>query len=134
MSTQKENVSMVQELYASFAKRDIGSILGMLSSDVEWGEPSNPFNPAGGTRHGHKGFLEWLNIGKQAEEILVLEPRKMLTDNDSVAVVGYMKCLAKATGKTYESDFVYVVTLRDGKIVKFQEFFDTYVAGEAFRN
>ena len=57
----------------------------------------------------------------------------MLTDDDSVAVVGYMKCLAIPTGKTYESDFVHLVTIKGGKVTKFQEFFDTYIAGEAFR-
>jgi len=133
MNFQTENVKIVRQLYAAFAKRDINAIVGMLSPDVEWGEPSNPFNPAGGTRHGHEGFLEWLNIGRQAEEILVLEPRKMLADEDAVAVVGYMKCRAIPTGKAYESDFVHLVTLRSGKVVKFHEFFDTYVAGEAFR-
>ena len=133
MNSQEENIRIVQQLYAAFAERDINTIVGLLSSEVEWGEPENPFNPAGGTRHSHQGFLEWLNIGRQAEDIQVLEPRKMLTDDDSVAVVGYMKCLAIPTGKTYESDFVHLVTIKGGKVTKFQEFFDTYIAGEAFR-
>jgi len=127
------NVNIVQQVYAAFAKRDINAILSMLSPDVEWGEPPNPFNPGGGTRHGHEGFLEWLNIGRQSEEIMVLEPRKFLTDSDTVAVVGYTKCLAKPTGRSYETDFVHVVTIKDGQIVRFQEFFDTYAAAEAFR-
>ena len=79
------------------------------------------------------GFLEWLTIGRDAEEILVLEPRKFLTDNDTVAVVGFTRCLAKPTGKSYETDFVHLVTLREGKVIRFQEFFDTFVAAEAFR-
>ena len=133
MNLQEENIKIVNQLYSAFAKQDINTIIGLLSSDVEWGEPENPFNPAGGTRHGHQGFLEWLNIGRQAEEVLVLEPRKMLTDTDSVAVVGYLKCLAIPTGKTYESDFVHLFTIEAGKIIKFQEYFDTYIAGEAFR-
>jgi ketosteroid isomerase-like protein len=33
----------------------------------------------------------------------------------------------------YETDFVHLVTFRDGKIARFQEFFDTYAASEAFR-
>jgi ketosteroid isomerase-like protein len=33
----------------------------------------------------------------------------------------------------YESDFVHLVTFKDGKVARFQEFFDTYLAGEAFR-
>ncbi len=127
------NVELVKRLFAAFAKRDINMILAALSPEVEWGEPDNPYNPAGGTRHGHEGFLEWLRIGQQSEDIMVLEPRQFLAGGESVAVVGYERCRAKSTGKVYESDFVYLVTIRDGKIARFQEFFDTYSAGEAFR-
>ena len=128
------NVKIVRRLYESFGKRDIDSVLGLLSPEVEWGEPDNPFNPAAGTRYGHAGFLEWLTIGREAEEILVLNPEKFLTDSDSVAVIGYTKCLAKPTAKIYETEFVHLFTLKDGKIVRFREFFDTYAAAEAFRN
>ena len=134
MNKKQENVDLVLKLYAAFEKRDIEALLEMLSQDVEWGEPANPFNPAGGTRYGHQGFLEWLNNGKQNEDTLILEPRKMLTDVHTVAVFGYMKCLAIPTGKTYESDFVHIVVIKDGNIIKFQEFFDTYIAGEAFKH
>ena len=128
-----KNIKSVQELYAAFARRDIQAILAMLSSNVEWGEPANPFNPAAGTRQGHAGFLEWLNIGRQSEDILALEPRQFLSNNDSVAVVGYTKCLAKPTSRSYETDFVHLFTFSNDKIIRFQEFFDTYIAGEAFR-
>jgi uncharacterized protein len=133
LSVQSDNIALVDRLYGAFGDRDMPAILEMLSPDVEWGEPPNPFNPAGGTRHGHEGFLEWAMIGRDAEDIMVLEPRKMLVDDDSVAVVGYMECRAIATGKTYTSDFVHLFTFASGKVAKFQEFFDTYAAGEAFR-
>jgi uncharacterized protein len=132
-SMSGRHVTAVQALYAAFRRGDVSAILALLSPDVEWGEPANPFNPAAGTRRGLDGFLEWLRIGKEAEEILALEPRQFLADATSVAVVGYSKCLAKPTGRVYETDFVHLVTFRDGKIVRFQEFFDTYAAGEAFR-
>jgi len=128
------HIRTVQELYAAFGKGDVAGVLGMLSPDVEWREPENPFNPAAGTRRGHAGFLEWLRIGHESEDILALEPRQFLTDDTSVAVVGFSRCRARSTGRTYESDFVHVVTFRDGKITRFQEFFDTYAAGEAFRS
>lgn len=127
------NVEIVRELYAAFARRDIPAIVGMLSPDVEWREPPNPFNPAGGARHGHDGFLEWAEVGRRAEDILILEPRKMLVDEDSVAVVGFTRCRAVPTGRIYESDFVHLVTLEAGKVTRFQEFFDTFAAAEAFR-
>ena len=128
-----ENVAIVQGLYQAFGRRDIEAILALLSPDVEWGEPANPFNPAAGVRHGHAGFLEWLQAGRDAEEILVLEPKAFLTGPDTVAAVGFTRCLARATGRTYETDFVHLVTLRGGKVVRFQEFFDTFAAAEAFR-
>lgn len=93
------NVEIVQGIYAAFARRDIPAIVSMLSPCIEWGEPPNPFNPAGGMRRGHDGFLEWIEIGRRSEDILVLEPRKMLVDEDSVAVVGFMRCRAISTGK-----------------------------------
>lgn len=132
-TSQNKNVQTVQHVYSSFLNRDFNSILNFLSNDVEWGEPANPFNPASGTRYGHDGFLEWLRIGRDAEDILILEPKRFLTDNDSVAVVGFTKCLAKPTNKVYETDFVHLFTFRDDKIIKFQEYFDTFVAAEAFK-
>lgn len=131
--TATNKLEIVQALYKSFFSRDFTTILNMLSTEVEWSEPANPYNPAGGTRHGHEGFLEWLKVGNEAEEILELDLKKFLSNDDSVAVVGFTKCLARATGKTYETEFVHLFTFSDGKIIKFSEFFDTYVAGEAFR-
>jgi uncharacterized protein len=128
-----ENIAAVQKVYAAFAGRNIAPILAALSPTVEWGEPVHPLNPAAGTRHGHAGFLEWLHIGHASEEVLVLEPRQFLADADSVAVVGYTQCLAKPTGKRYETDFVHLITFKEGKIERFREFFDTYAAAEAFR-
>ncbi len=133
MDESAANVAIVKQLYAAFEKKEIQTILTLLCEDVEWGEPENPYNPAGGTRHGHEGFLEWITIGKNAEEILELSPERFLTDADSVAVIGRMKCKAIETQKVYNSDFVHFVVIENLKIKKFQEFFDTYIAGEAFR-
>lgn len=129
-----ENTKIVKELYKAFGNHDIDKVLSMLSPDVVWQEPNSPLNPCGGTRYGHAGFLEWLNIGRQAEDILVLEPKQYIAQNDTVVVIGFTKCLAKPTSKTYETDFVHIVTVKDGKVSHFQEFFDTYAAAEAFRS
>jgi ketosteroid isomerase-like protein len=127
------NIQEVRRLYAAFASRDIPAILTMLSPDVEWSEPEHPLNPCGGTRQGHAGFLEWARVGREAEDVLTLEPREFLSNAQSVAVVGHTRCRVKSTGRTYETDFVHLVTFRHGLVVRFQEFFDTFAAGEAFR-
>lgn len=91
------------------------------------------WNPCAGIRHGHDGFLEWALTGKQNEQVLSLEPRQFVASGDTVAVVGHTRCLAIPTGRMYETDFVHLVTVTLGRISRFQEFFDTYVAAEAFR-
>jgi ketosteroid isomerase-like protein len=47
--------------------------------------------------------------------------------------VGHTRCRVKSTAKMYETDFVHVVTFKQGQIARFQEFFDTFAAAEAFR-
>lgn len=133
MNEPQRNVEIVQSLYRAFANRDIAGMLALLSRDVQWGEPENPHNPAGGTRHGHAGFMEWLKIGHAAEEILALETKEFLAGRDAVAVVGFTRCRARSTNREYATDFVHLVTIADGKVSRFQEFFDTFAAAEAFR-
>jgi len=50
-----------------------------------------------------------------------------------VAVIGHTRCRVKSTAKMYETDFVHVVAFKQGRIARFQEFFDTFAAAEAFR-
>jgi uncharacterized protein len=129
-------VDSVQALYRGFgtgSSTGVADVLKLLSPDVEWSEPDNPYNPAAGTRRGHAGFLEWLKVGRQSEEILLLEPRQFLTGPDTVAVVGHSRCRVRSTGRVYDTDFVHLVTFRGSTIVRFQEFFDTFAAAEAFR-
>jgi ketosteroid isomerase-like protein/anti-anti-sigma regulatory factor len=127
------NVQVVRDLYAAFARHDIGAILAVLSPDVEWSEPESPFNPCGGTRRGHAGFLEWARLGHESEEVLSLEPLVFLTGGSRVAIVGHTRCRAKSTGRTYATDFVHLATFDQGRVIRFQEFFDTHAVAEAFR-
>jgi ketosteroid isomerase-like protein len=127
------NIAIVQNVYSTFCRGEVDELLATVTPDVEWTEPDNPFNPAAGTRHGVSGVMTWLRIGRQSETILALEPRRFLADGDTVVVIGFMKCVARATGRCYESDFVHVIRMAGGKIARFQEFFDTYAAAEAFR-
>lgn len=124
---------MVRGLYAAFRRGDVPALLSSISDQVEWSEPANPFNPAAGTRRGHAGVIEWLRIGHEAEEILVLEPSEFIVDEDTVAVVGHSTCRVRATGRSYDTDFVHLIRVTAGRIDRFQEFFDTYAAAEAFR-
>jgi ketosteroid isomerase-like protein len=122
----------VAAAYRAFAARDVPSLLALLAHDVSWGQPDNPHIPSAGTRHGIDGVLEWLGIGNATEDVQVMEPRRILVDADMAAVIGFMRVIVRATGAAYEMDFVHIIEVQDGKVVRFQEFFDTWAAAQAF--
>ncbi|HEY2824580.1 MAG TPA: nuclear transport factor 2 family protein [Gemmatimonadales bacterium] len=124
---------LVERLYGAFARKDIEAVLDAVSDDVVWSEPENPWNPAAGTHRGRAGVAAWLRIGKENEEVIELLPREFIAKGDMVIVIGHMTCRARPTGRIYESDFVHVIQVEGGQICRFQEFFDTWAAGEAFR-
>jgi hypothetical protein len=133
MDALQAHVELVRGLYVSVAKGDVPSLLKAIHPSVEWQEPENPFNPAAGTRHGYAGVIEWLRVGHEAEEILALEPIAFVAQHDTVVVLGHARCRVRRTGREYETDFAHVVILENGQIRRFQEFFDTYAAAEAFK-
>jgi hypothetical protein len=129
----QQSLAVVEAAYRAFGSRDIEGLLAFLSPDVVWGEPDNPLIPSAGTRRGIDGVLDWLRVGRETETILALEPQRFLAQGTTVAVIGRTKVMARATGRAYATDFIHLVEVRDGRIVRFQEFFDTYLAAEAFR-
>jgi len=131
-STRKA-LGIVLAAYRALSARDVESLAELVSPDVVWGGPDNPLIPSAGTRQGMAGMFECLRIGDATETIVALEPMRFLAEDDMVAVIGHTRVTATPTGNTYETDFVHLVTIADGRITRFQEFFDTYVAAEAFR-
>ena len=125
--------TVTRQAYAAFGARDIPALLALLAPDVAWGQPDNPLIPSAGTRAGVEGVIEWLRIGNETEEVLALEPRRIVCDDEVAAVIGRTRIRVRRTGREYETDFVHLVTVRNGKVVRFQEFFDTFAAAEAFR-
>ena len=133
VATTADTRSIVERAYRAFADRDIPALLALLSPDVEWGEADNPLIPSAGMHHGIPGVLEWLKIGNETEEIQAFELRRLLADGDMAAAVGRTRVVARSTGRAYEMDFVHLVTVSGGRVTRFVEFFDTWLAAEAFR-
>jgi ketosteroid isomerase-like protein len=123
---------VVAAAYRAFAARDVPALLDVLAPDVTWGQPDNPHIPSAGTRHGVAGVVEWLQIGNATEDVQEMQPRRIVIDGDLAVVIGFMRVVVRATGAGYEMDFVHLIEVRDGRVVRFQEFFDTWTAAQAF--
>jgi ketosteroid isomerase-like protein len=67
-----------------------------------------------------------------SEEFQQFEPREFVAQGEKVVAIGHYRAITKPTGKSFESDFAMVFTMRDGKVAKFQEFTDSAGINAAF--
>ena len=130
---EQENTELVQRIYGSFRDGDIPAMLDSLSEDVQWVTAQIEGVPTGGTRRGREQvgqFFETLSDGQEARQ---LDLREYVAQDDRVVALGHYAWHVKATGKVWESDFAHVLSVRDGKVTRFQEYTDTAAIRDAFR-
>jgi len=131
--SEKENVELVQSFYATSVTGDINALLALLSSDIEVNYSGPSIIPAAGTWRGHEGFLAHANAamaGHIPPESYELQ--EFIAQGDRVVVAGHSNLRVKPTGKTCETDFLHFFTIRDGKIARFRDFFDTFALAQAY--
>jgi uncharacterized protein len=131
--SERENTQLVQQAYRDFQNGDIPALLDALSEDVEWVVPEVEGVPGRGTWRGPEQVGEFFRILSDTQEPRQLELREYVAQGDKVVVLGHYVWHVKATGKEWESDFVHALSVRDGKVTRFQEYTDTAVFGDAFR-
>lgn len=61
------------------------------------------------------------------------EPREFVARGDRVLVVGFARGRIKATTKTFEDDWIFAITVRDGKLTSIREYVDTQALARASR-
>lgn len=122
---EQQNVRLVQQAYDAFKRGEIQGVLNSLSEQVEWRVPKPEGVPFGGEYRGREQVARFFSELNQYEDVTRFEPREYIAQGERVVAFGYFGCKVRATGRTAESEWVHVHTIRNGKIVKFQEFYDT---------
>jgi uncharacterized protein len=130
---EQQNVRLVQQAYEAFGRGDIQGVLGTLSEQVEWRTPKPEGAPFGGDYRGRGEVARFFSEMQQSEEVTRFEPREFIAQGDKVVALGMYASTIRSTGRKAESEWVHVFTFRDGKVVKFQEYFDTAAAVSAYR-
>jgi ketosteroid isomerase-like protein len=129
-----ENTKVVQDAYAAFGRGDIPTLLGYMTDDIDWRPVIGTAKhvPFSGERRGKAAVAEFFKQVSESEDFEQFEPREFVAQADKVVALGHYRAVAKPTGKTFESDFVMVFTLRGGKVAAFQEFTDSAGINAAF--
>jgi ketosteroid isomerase-like protein len=131
--SEQDNTAVAQQAYNNFNTGNIQALLDQMSDNVTWQLPEIEGVPLAGKRTGRNGVKDFFATLARDQEVLEFEPRESLAQGDKVVSLGHYKWRVKETGREYESDFVHVFTIRDGKIVAFREHFDTAVVAVAYQ-
>jgi ketosteroid isomerase-like protein len=129
MSTEK-NVQTVKDFFAAIGRGDREGLLALVAEDIEWIIPGKDW-PLAGTRHGHAGLADLVKTQSETMETSLMEPREFVAQGDRVLVVGFARGKIKATNKTWEDDWIFAITVRDGRLTSIREYIDTQALARA---
>jgi len=62
----------------------------------------------------------------------VFEQDEFIAQGDRVVTLGHCETRTKSTNKEYATNFVHIMTVKDGKITSFLELLDTAAAEKAY--
>jgi uncharacterized protein len=131
--SEQQNVDVVRQAYGAFGRGDLDGILALLDPQVAWRTPGPPDLPTAGLRYGVNAVREFFAILLNTFEITNFEPRDFLAQGDKVVVLGTSLERVKATGNAIDFRWVHVFTLRNGRIVAFEEPADVSGLVDEFR-
>jgi ketosteroid isomerase-like protein len=125
----ENNVQTVKDFFAAIGSGDRQALLALVAEDIEWIVPGNDW-PLAGTHRGHAGLADLLEIASTSIETTT-EPREFVAQENRVLVVGFAKGRIKATNKTFEDDWIFAITVCDGKLTSIREYVDTQALARA---
>ena len=129
MSIEK-NIEVVKSFLGAIGRRDEQGLLALAAEDIEWIIPGEDW-PLAGTHRGHAGLADVLQKANETVETSFPEPPEFIAQGDRVLVVGFATGRVKATNRTFKDDWVFDVTVRDGKVTKIREYIDTQALARA---
>jgi hypothetical protein len=129
MSIEK-NVQVVKDFFAAMGSGDKQALLSLVAEDIEWIVPGEDW-PLAGTHRGHAGLADLLQKASEEVEMTYPEPPEFVAQGDRVLVVGSATGKIKATNRAFKDDWVFAITVRNGKLTNIREYIDTQALARA---
>ena len=129
MSIEK-NVQVVKDFFAAIGSGDKQRVLALVAEDIVWIIPGEDW-PLAGTHRGHAGIADVLQKASGEIETAYPKPPEFVAQGDRVLVIGVATGKIKATNKPFKDEWVFDITVRDGKLTRIQEYIDTQALARA---
>jgi ketosteroid isomerase-like protein len=126
----EENVQTVKSFFAAMGSDNKQDLLALVAKDIEWIIPGEDW-PLAGTHRGRAQLAAVLQKASEEVEMTYPKPPEFVAQGDRVLVVGVATGTIKATNKPFKDDWVFDITVRDGKVTKIREYIDTQALARA---
>src|SRR6202158_1274247 len=104
--------------------------LEIWTRDIEWIIPGEDW-PLAGTHRGHAELAAVLQKASEEVETTYPGPPEFVAQGDRVLVIGVATGKIKATNKAFKDEWVFDITVRDGKLTRIPEYIDTQALARA---
>jgi ketosteroid isomerase-like protein len=128
--SNKENVQVLRNFFAAIGSGDKQALLALVDEGIEWIIPGEDW-PLAGTHRGHAGVAAVLLKAAEEIEMTYPKPPEFVAQGGRVLVVGVATGKIKATNRTFKDDWVFDITVRNGKLTKIREYIDTQALAKA---
>lgn len=128
------NVTLIDNLYKAFAVGDIPTVLGGMDAKIFWNEAEGNAYADGNPYIGPDAVLNgvFARIGADHEYFKLADIHlHEMSDNQVLATLRY-DAKVKKNGADYNAQVAHLWTLKDGKVVGFQQYVDTKKLNDAF--
>src|SRR6202166_394821 len=126
----EENVRIVKDFFAAMGRGDKQGLLALAPENIEWIIPGEGW-PLAGTHRGHAELAAVLKKASKEVEMKYPKPPEFVAQGERVIVVGIATGKIYATNKPYKDEWVFDITVRDGKVAHIQEYIDTQALARA---
>jgi ketosteroid isomerase-like protein len=118
-------LDVVKEAYEAYGRGDLPALLELIAEKTDWKFIGPASLPYAGLRTNRKEVADFFDALARADQTDVFEPREFIESGEHVTVLGWTKVTARDTQKTFDSEWVQVITVQDGKITRWRGFANT---------
>ena len=122
-----DNAATIRRVYDAFLRGDITAVVAAMDEHIEWNEAEHVTYWPGVPFVGPHAVLTGVFARLPHDfDNFSIEIGRMVAAGDTVLVEARYRAIAKATGKLLNAQVAHVWDLRNGKIVRFQQYTDTW--------
>lgn len=117
----KSNLEIIEALYEAFARRDVPTILNLVSPEIRITQ--SPALPWGGRYSGYSGLNNFFtSLVHHVDSVIHIE--RAVDAGENIVVVGRTKGFVRANGLHFDVSLAHVWKIRNGRITRLESYIE----------